>query len=80
MRFIRFWVNVFKILRAMFVLWLLEKLTYEENLPLTCHGRYIAERGDIAVLQSIDGRNEIAHVTGQGEGLTVYMRIYRRPK
>ena len=80
---IRFLKNYFKILRAMLALWLLKKVTHPENLPLTCHGRYIAEAGDVAVFTHPSGQNEIGEVTGGEQkeiGYTVFMRIYRRPK
>jgi hypothetical protein len=65
----------------MLCLWLLEKLTYEENLPLTVHGRFVAHEGDIAVLKNYEGAIELGQVVKTSEHHnTIYMRLYRRPK
>lgn len=76
-----FFVHVFRILRAMFVLWLLRKLTHEESLPLTIYGAHLVKAGDVIILQNFKKEIELGEVTNSfGEQDKIHMRIYRRPK
>lgn len=72
----------FKVLRAMFVLWLLDKLTYEEKIPLVTYGRFLAQEGDIAVINDPTRiKVEIGKVVmALEQPPTIHLRIYRRPK
>lgn len=72
-------VHVLRILRAMFVIWLLDHLTNPEFIPLTVYGAYISHEGEIAIINHPTGEIEIGKVRKQ-VGSTVYMRLYRRPK
>ncbi len=81
MKFFRFWANYFRILRCMFTLWLLRKLSFEEYLPLTVYGRFIAMEGDIAILQHGNGAIEVSEVVkAYPHANTIHLRIYRRPR
>jgi hypothetical protein len=80
----RFVKSVCGILRAMFVLWLLDHVTHVEGLPLTTYGRFLAAEGDVAVINYYGeelprGRVEVGKVV-RVDPERVYLRLYRRPR
>lgn len=79
-RWLMFFVHVFKILRAMFVLSLLRKLTHEETMPLTVYGCTLVMAGDIVILKHANQAIEVGEIIKtMPEADTVHMRVYRRP-
>lgn len=82
MKLIRFVVNVFKILRAMFILWFLKRYTHPETIPLFIYGTYKILEGDVAVIQGM-GNTDLGEVVGidrENETCaTVKLRLFRRP-
>lgn len=79
-RYLFFPIHVLKILRAMFTLWLLDRLTYPEIIPLTVYGGYVSHKGEIAIINYPDtDKCELGKVKEQ-RGNTVYIRLYRRPR
>lgn len=78
MKFLFIWA---RILRTIFVLWALEKGTKEDRLVLYTFGRYIAFRGDVAILESREGCIEVGRVLEVSDlGNSVVLRMYRRPR
>lgn len=84
-RLFRFPFNVLRILRATFILWLLERYTHPEYLPVVIYGRYVIAEGDLVVVNW--GRNqelmramkiEPEEHTGEYQN-NVTLRVYRRP-
>ena len=85
MNFIRKWVmfpfHVIRIWRTVLCMWLLEKLTHEEHLPLMIFGRFVAHEGDVTVIKYADGKMETGVVANRSlrlEGPTVNIRVFRR--
>lgn len=74
-------IHFFRILRAIFTIWLLDYLTHPEIVPLTVYGSYVSHEGEIAIINHPTGQVEIGKVAQSRAGIdTVYMRLYRRPR
>jgi hypothetical protein len=79
---IRHPIIYFKLVRATFILWLLDTLTYEEKIPLCVYGQFVAHEGDIAIINDPSlARIQVGKVVSTiGVPPTVHIRLYRRPR
>lgn len=84
--------NFFRILRTRIFFYVLGKLSHPETLPLYMRNYNEIDAGDVAIVNHPNGEIEVGQVErkglnyqhGRGLGkaptITVFLRIYRRPK
>lgn len=78
-------IHMLRILRAMFILWFLKKVTHPEIVPLVVYGRYVAHINDVILVNSPSGGFlDLGEVVSAEPNFrenyeTVLVRLYRRP-